>query len=42
MRDMHMIPAHSAEEAMETAKALVDKPDYTVTVIPDGISVIVG
>ena len=41
VRDMHMIPAHSAAEAMEKAKALVGKPDYTVTVIPDGISVIV-
>ena len=41
VRDMHMIPAHSAAEAMEKARALVGKPDYTVTVIPDGISVIV-
>ena len=42
IRDMHMIPAHSAAEAMEKAKALVGRPDYTVTVIPDGIAVIVG
>ena len=41
VRDMHMIPAHDANEAMETAKALVGKPDYTVAVIPDGVSVIV-
>ena len=41
VRDFHMIPAHSAEEAMEKAKALVGRPDYTVTVIPDGIAVIV-
>ena len=42
VRDMHMIPAHSAAEAMETAKALVGRPDYTVTVVPDGIAVIVN
>ena len=39
--DMHMIPAHSVEEAMEKAKEIVKKEDYTVTVIPDGVSVIV-
>ena len=41
VKDFHMIPAHSPEEALEIAKGLVGKPDYTVTVIPDGISVIV-
>ncbi len=41
VRDMHMVPAHSAAEALEIAKKLVGKPDYTVTVIPDGVSVIV-
>ena len=41
VRDLHMIPAHSPEEALEKAKALVGKPDYTVTVIPDGIAVMV-
>lgn len=41
VRDMHMIPAHDAKEAMETAKTLVGKLDYTVAVIPDGVSVIV-
>ena len=42
VRDMHMIPAHSAAEAMEKAKELVGRPDYTVTVVPDGVSVIVS
>ena len=42
VRDMHMIPAHSPEEALDKAKALVGRPDYTVTVIPDGVAVIVG
>ena len=41
VKDFHMIPAHSPEEALAIAKGLVGKPDYTVTVIPDGISVIV-
>jgi len=36
-----MVPAHSMEEAMEKAKAIVGKDDYKVTVIPDGVSVIV-
>ena len=39
--DLHMVPAHSMEEAMEKAKAIVGKEDYKVTVIPDGVSVIV-
>ncbi len=41
VRDMHMVPAHGAAEALEIARKLVGKPDYTVTVIPDGVSVIV-
>ena len=41
VRDMHMIPARSAEEAMSKAKELVGRGDYTVTVVPDGVSVIV-
>lgn len=41
VEDLHMIPAHSVDEAMEKAKAIVNKEDYTVTVIPDGVSVIV-
>lgn len=41
VEDLHMIPAASMEEAMEKAKTIVNKEDYTVTVIPDGVSVIV-
>lgn len=41
VEDLHMIPAHSIEDAMEKAKAIVKKDDYQVTVIPDGVSVIV-
>lgn len=39
---MHMRWASTLEEAMEIAKALVDKQHYDVTVIPDGVSVIVA
>ena len=39
--DLHMIPAHSMTEALEKARTIVNKEDYTVTVIPDGVSVIV-
>ena len=41
VKDFHMIPAHSPAEALELAIRLIGKPDYKVTVIPDGISVIV-
>jgi nickel-dependent lactate racemase len=41
VEDLHMIPAHSMEEALEKAKELVGKEDYKVTVIPDGVAVIV-
>ena len=41
VRDMHMIPAHGAAEAMEIATALAGGPGSTVAVVPDGVSVIV-
>ncbi len=41
IRDMHMIPAHSIEEALTTAKRILNKEHPTVTAIPDGVSVIV-
>ncbi len=41
VRDLHMIPAHSAQEALEEAVRMTGDPDYRVTVIPDGVSVIV-
>lgn len=41
VRDMHMLPAHSVEEALELARQLAGRAGYTVTVIPDGVSVIV-
>ena len=41
VEELHMIPAHTMEEALTKAKEMVNKEDYTVTVIPDGVSVIV-
>ena len=41
VKDMHMIPAHSLEEAFELAKSLVRVDNYSVTVIPDGVAVMV-
>ena len=38
---LHMIPAHSLEEALEKAGKLLKKEKFSVTAIPDGVSVIV-
>ena len=38
---MHMLPAHSLEEALQKAKAILGKEAPTITAIPDGISVVV-
>ncbi len=40
VRDFHMIPARSMAEAVSLAEGLVGKKDYSVTVLPEGISVI--
>ena len=37
---MHMRWAPTLQEAMEMSKALVEKKDYEVTIIPDGVSII--
>ena len=41
VRDLHMIPAHTPEEAMKIARDLLGRDDWKATVIPDGVSVIV-
>ncbi|MBO5305633.1 MAG: nickel-dependent lactate racemase [Clostridia bacterium] len=41
VRNMHMIPSHSIGEAIETAKKLLGQERPSITVIPDGVSVIV-
>ena len=38
---MHMIPAHSIDEAIKKAKELLNKENVKIAVIPDGVSVIV-
>ena len=41
VREMHMIPAHSIEEAIVKAKEILNKEDVTITAIPDGVAVVV-
>jgi len=41
VRDLHMTPAHSLEEAMTQAEALLGNPKATVIAIPDGVAVMV-
>lgn len=38
---MHMIPAHSIDDAIIKAKKILGKEDIKITAIPDGVSVIV-
>jgi nickel-dependent lactate racemase len=38
---MHMIPAHSVNEALTRARDILGRDDVTITAIPDGVSVIV-
>ena len=42
VKAMNMIPAHSIEEALTLAKELLGKEDYSLTLIPDGVAVIVS
>ncbi len=41
VRNMHLVPAETLEEAFELAKTLVKRDNYMVTVIPDGVAVMV-
>ncbi len=38
---LHMIPAHDIDDAYEKAVKLCGREDYTINVIPDGVSVMV-
>lgn len=42
VRAMHMTPAHSISEAMNIAEEIIGKKNAPVTVIPDGVAVMVG
>ncbi len=41
IREMHMLPAKTMEEALQKAKAILNKENPNIVAIPDGISVIV-
>lgn len=41
VKDLHMIPAHSIEEAIDKAEEILGNKDAKIAVIPDGVSVIV-
>ena len=41
IKNMHMTPAHSIDEALKIAKAKLGKNDVKIVAIPDGVSVIV-
>ena len=41
VKSLHMIPAHSLQEAFAIADRIIGKPNGTITVIPDGVSVVV-
>ena len=41
VKDLHMIPSKSVEEAVKMAEDILGNPNATITVIPDGVSVIV-
>jgi nickel-dependent lactate racemase len=40
--DFHMIPAHSIDEALRMAEEILKNPNASITVIPDGVSVVVS
>jgi len=41
VREMHMTPAHSIEEALTIARGIVGRDDATIVAIPDGVAVMV-
>lgn len=41
VKALHMVPAHSLEEALKKAEDIVGNPNATITAIPDGVSVMV-
>lgn len=41
VKKMHMIPAHSIDEAIEKAKEILGKEDVKIVAIPDGVAVMV-
>ncbi len=42
VRDMHMLPAHSLNEALKLAENILENNKASITAIPDGVSVMVN
>lgn len=42
VRELKMIPVHDLKEALTLAEQMMKKPDAKITIVPDGVSVIVG
>ena len=42
VQDLHMIPAHSIDEAVKKAEEILGKPDASIVAIPDGVAVMVS
>lgn len=41
VEDLHMIPAHSLEEALSMAETMLGNPEASIVAIPDGVAVMV-
>ena len=41
VREMHMTPAHSIDEALTIAREILGRDDATIVAIPDGVAVMV-
>jgi nickel-dependent lactate racemase len=42
IRDFQMTPAHSLDGALKMAEEMLGNPDASITVIPDGVSVVMS
>lgn len=42
VREMHMVPVHSLEEALQKAEEILGNKNASITAIPDGVSVMVA
>ena len=41
VEQMHMIPAHSIDDALQKARKILRKEDIKITAIPDGVAVMI-
>ena len=42
VKDLHMVPARSIDEAVKKAEEILGNPNASIAAIPDGVSVIVS